>query len=211
MTHASVIAAALAASPPVPAATGLPAGDYVNDPAHTSVVVRLDHLGFSRYVARFTGVRAELRLDPADPESAQLTVTIDPASIAADNPPEGFLDELRGPDWLDAAAHPSIRFTSTDIDLTSPNTATIAGDMTFLGVAAPLVLEAAYNGGWEGIPQDPHARAGFSATATFDRSDWGLTFGLPPEGSTMGVGDKVDVRIEMELIGPAWTPPAADE
>ncbi len=209
---AAVFAAALAAAPVVPRATDLPAGAYVNDPAHTSLVVRLDHLGFSTYVARFTDVRAALRFDPAEPESAELSVTIDPVSIAADNPPAGFLDDLRAPDWLDAAAHPAITFVATRVELTAPNAAKAAGELTLLGVARPVVLDVTFNGGWAGIPPDPHARAGFSATAAFNRSDFGLSFGLPPDGSTMGVGDRVEVTIEVEMIGPNWTPPtdAAD-
>ena len=57
---------------------------------------------------------------------------------------------------------------------------------------------------------DPNARIGFSARGVFNRSDFGMWYGVPPEGSTMGVGDEVEVIIETEFTGPAWTPPAAN-
>jgi hypothetical protein len=39
------------------------------------------------------------------------------------------------------------------------------------------------------------------------RSAFGVSLGLPPPGSNFGVGDRVDIRIEAELSGPAWTAP----
>ena len=43
------------------------------------------------------------------------------------------------------------------------------------------------------------ARVGFSAHGTFKRSDFGITYGLPAPGTTMGVGDEVEVLIETEF------------
>jgi polyisoprenoid-binding protein YceI len=51
---------------------------------------------------------------------------------------------------------------------------------------------------------DPNARIGFSVHGSFKRSLFGLSYGIPAPGTTMGVGDDVDVTIETELTGPAW-------
>ena len=37
-----------------------------------------------------------------------------------------------------------------------------------------------------------------TASGMLNRSDFGMTTGLPPEGSTMGVGDAVEFSIEAE-------------
>jgi polyisoprenoid-binding protein YceI len=67
-----------------------------------------------------------------------------------------------------------------------------------------MVLEASYNGGYAGVPNiDPHARVGFSAHGAFKRSDFGISFGVPATGTTMGVGDTIDFSIEAEFTGPA--------
>jgi polyisoprenoid-binding protein YceI len=66
------------------------------------------------------------------------------------------------------------------------------------------VLTGTYNGGYAGIAgMDPHARIGFSAHGTFKRSDFGMGYGVPAPGTTMGVGDSIDVSIEVEFSGPS--------
>jgi len=62
-------AATAPAAQPTPAAqTKAPAGAYTLDPAHTSLIFRIDHLGLSRYTGRFTKVDGRLQFDPAKPE-----------------------------------------------------------------------------------------------------------------------------------------------
>ena len=177
----------------------LPDTTYRIDPAHTSVVFRVDHMGFSAYTAGFDQVTGTLQLDPSDPASADLEVSIATSSLDLPSPPEGFREEILGPDWLDAASHPEIVFTSESVTQTGERTAEIAGTLTLRGVAAPVTLEATFNGGWADVEWEPGARIGFSATAQLDRSDFGISTGIPAPGSTLGVGDTVSVVIETEL------------
>ena len=86
--------------------------------------------------------------------------------------------------------------------MTGANTVRIHGDLTLHGVTRPIVLAATFNGGYAGHPMDPNARIGFSAQATLRRSEFGITYGIPAPGTTMGVGDEVDVVIEAEFTGP---------
>lgn len=205
---AFTLALALAAAMPAfaetaPNVTGtLAAGDYKLDKAHSTVTFRVSHLGFSFYSARFTTFDAGLQIDPADPAKAILVATIDPNSLDVPSPPDGFLDELRGPNWLDTAKYPDITFRSTAIELTGGNTANVTGDFTLHGVTKPVVLAVTFNGGYEGHPMDPHARIGFSARAAIKRSDFGVSLGIPEPGTTMGVGDDVEIIIETEFSGP---------
>lgn len=189
-----------------PDVSSLPAGAYRIDPSHASLVFSVDHLGFSNYTAQFRTFTADLQLDPSNPAAAQLTARIDPASLDLPSPPAGFLQEMIGPNWLDATAFPEMIYTSTAITMTGPATATITGDFTFRGMTKPVELEARFNGGWPGIIPDPHARLGFSATGVLQRSEFGLDVGVPTPPSKMGVGDEVSFSIEAEFIGPAWNP-----
>jgi polyisoprenoid-binding protein YceI len=66
-----------------------------------------------------------------------------------------------------------------------------------------MVLNAKFNGGYRGHPMDPHARIGFSATGVLKRSEFGITYGIPAPGTTMGVSDEVNVIVETEFSGPA--------
>lgn len=192
------------------AAAELPAGTYMLDKAHASLIFRVSHLGFSNYTARFTRFDATLELDPANPKAARLAATVDASSIETDFPDPETLDfnaVLRGPDWLDTANHPEMTFRSISVTRTAPNAAQISGELTLRGVTRPVTLDAVYNGGWASHPLDPHTRIGFSARGELKRSEFGMTFGIPEPGSTLGVGDAVEILIETEFVRPVDGPP----
>ncbi len=189
---------------PTLVATDAPAGEYSLDPAHADLTFRVNHIGFSMYTARFSDFDAVLQFDPANPAAMSVSATIDVASLALPAPPEGFTDELLGPRWFDAARFPHIAFHSTSVEISGANTARVTGDLTLHGQTNPVVLEAAFNGGYAGHELEPRARIGFSAHGVFRRSDFGIALGIPPEGSTLGVSDEVEVRIEAEFNGPPW-------
>jgi polyisoprenoid-binding protein YceI len=199
---------------PAPVNTDLPAGAYKIDPAHASLIFKVNHLGFSNFTARFKRFEADLQFDPKMPGDSSVVATIDPTSLETDYPDPETLDfnaQIYGEEFLDAAKYPEMTFHSTEIRLTGPNTAKITGDFTMHGVTKPLTLDTTFNGGWKGIEQDPHARIGFSAQGSLNRSDYGISYGLPPAGTTFGVGDKVSIIIEAEFTGPPLQPaPAAN-
>lgn len=195
--------AAAPASTPMDA----PAGVYRLDPAHSSLLFRVDHLGFSKYTGRFRTFDAQLQLDPDDLAASSVEVTVDPTSLDVENPPAGFVQELIGANWLDADTFPTLTYRSTAVEVIGPRTVRITGDLTLHGVTKPVVLEATLNGGYSHHPFEPQARIGFSARGTFKRSDFGIAAGIPAPGTTMGVGDEVEVIVETELNGPEWTGP----
>jgi len=168
----------------------MPAGAYVSDPAHTSVTARLVHMGFSNYTLRFDKAEARYRFDPHAPETAQVSVAIDPASI--DTGSKRFDAELAGKDWLDATTFPTVAFASTSVDVGDGVHGAVDGNLTLHGVTRPLRLAVTFNGvGGDLIPLV--TRAGFSATATIKRSDYGIS---RYEGL---VGDEVQLVIEVEF------------
>lgn len=203
---ATKTAATTATAPAIPEASieGIPAGDYKLDPAHASLVFTVSHLGFSNYTSSFGKFTADLKLDPANPGAAALNATVDPASLQLFNPPKGFLEELKGKDWVNTAEFPQITFKSTSVSVTGKNDADVTGDLTLHGVTKPVTLKMTYNGGYAGHVYEPNARIGFSAHGVFKRSDFGISQGVPAPGSNMGVSDDVSVRIEAEFTGPPW-------
>lgn len=189
---------------PVP--TLAPAGDYHLDPAHARLMFRVNHLGFSNYTAFFRDFDAQLTFDPADPQAMVLQARVDPASVETLFPDPGldFNAVIAGPQFLDAAQFPEMRFDSTKITLTAPDRAALSGLLTLHGVTRPVTLRVTFNGGYGGHPMDPGgARVGFSATGTLFRSDFGIGFGIPEPGSSLGVSDAVEIVIEAEFINPA--------
>lgn len=199
---------------PARADDGVPAGRYTLDRSHASLLFSVDHLGFSHYTARFRRFDATLQFAPTQLAASELEVTVDATSIETDFPDPAKLDfnaQLQGADWLDAARHPTMTYRSRRIVPTGERTFRIEGDLTLRGITRPVTLQARYNGGYVGHPMDPHARVGFSATGQLRRSEFGTSYGIPAPGTTLGVGDAVDLRIECEFSGPPLQKRAAEK
>ena len=184
------------------------AGDFTLDPGHTRLIFKVSHLGFSNYTALFTDLSADLTFDPDAPETMSVRARVKAASLETHYPDPSldFNAVLTGPDFLDASQFPDITFTSTKVALTAPQEADVTGDFTLHGVTRPLTLHVRYNGGWGDMPLDAGARIGFSAQGAFLRSDFGVGYGVPAPGTTLGVGDKVEIILEAEFIKPRPAP-----
>ncbi len=172
----------------------IPDGDYALDPDHASLVWRVPHLnGLSLFTARFDSWTAELNFDPERPEEAQVTATIDAASVSTGNKEfdQTIADQRR---LLDAKSHPEIRFTSTKVTVTGENTAEILGDLTFHGVTAPVSLNVTFNGSLRD-PIRNRRVVGFSASGVISRAAWGADGFV-----NFGVGEEVELLIEAEFL-----------
>ena len=174
-----------------------PAGTYRMDRAHSSLTWKVNHLGLSNYTARFTRFDATLDIDPANPQSAKVVVTVDPTSVRTDYPfseKRDFDKELgEGEKFFNAKEFTLIVFSSTRVERTGKRTANVTGDLTLLGITKPLTIYVTLNGAM----QHPMAQApalGFSGIAKLKRSDFGMTFMLPL------IGDEVTLSIEAEFI-----------
>lgn len=207
--------AAAPAAPATPVAKApvneAPPGAYKLDRDHASLTFRVNHMGLSRYTARFTDMSADLQFDPANPSAMTLSATVDPRSLETDfhgDKPD-FDAELAGPSWLDAAKFPQITFKSTKVEVTGPATANVTGDLSLHGVTRPVTLKTTFNGGAKPNNMDPMgSRIGFSAEGSLKRSEFGVAYGIPAPGSNFGVGDEVEFFIEAEFTQPAATPAA---
>lgn len=186
-----------------------PTGVYKIDKAHASLVLRVSHMGFSTYTTRFSRFDSDLTLDPKNLSASKVVTTIDATSLEMDAAPQMCLDIVKGPQMLDTAKFRDIVFKSEEVRMTAAKTMEIVGTLTLHGVTRPMVLVATYNGGYAGMPNmDPQARVGFSAHGSLKRSDFGISFGVPAPGTTVGVGDMIDVSIEAEFTGPPLVMPA---
>ncbi|PIB95508.1 YceI family protein [Caulobacter sp. X] len=200
----AALAATLLAAPAALAAPGvtstkpadLPAGHYVLDKTHASVVGRIKHMGFSNYQFRFTKVDASFDYDPKAPQDAKIKVTVDPGSIdtatGADEFGLKFNKELAGDGWLEAGKFPTATFVSTKVEPGAGQTGKVYGDFTLHGVTKPIVLDVTFNGvGGSFAPGS--VKTGFSATTTIKRSDFGVSKYVPL------VSDDVALSIEVEF------------
>jgi len=183
----TLVAAALFCSRPASAA----ADSYEFDKAHSHVLFYVNHLGFSDMLGMFTKYDGTLKFDPDHPEQSSLDVTLFPSGIHTTSE---LLDTiLQGSNFFNTEQFPEIRFVSTSSTITGKNTGDIAGNLTMLGVTKPLTLHVKLNKA-DYQPVTNLFVAGFHATATLKRSDFGMSYSIPL------VSDEVRIEIETEAV-----------
>jgi polyisoprenoid-binding protein YceI len=161
-------------------------GAYNVEPMHTRVLFSVTHFGFTRYYGDFAGVTGRLTIDPKNIEAAHVEVAIPTASVSTTN---AKLDgELKGANWLNADAYPTMTFVSRRVTQTGPKTARIEGDLTLRGVTHPVVLDARFNAAGP-YPLGGKFTIGFDATGHLKRSDFGVTPFIGP------VSDDVEIIV----------------
>jgi polyisoprenoid-binding protein YceI len=169
------------------------AEEYAIDAAHSGVVFGWNHFGFSNPSARFDKIEGSVLLDKADLTRSSISVSLPLAGL--DTGVAKLDDELKGPNFLDAATYPTITFKSTKVEKTGENRLNISGDLTVHGITRPVTLEAKVNriGIFE-IPGVIKAQAaGFDATTVIKRSEFGVTQYVPY------VSDEIPVRITLDV------------
>lgn len=183
-----IVSAAMGLAVLVAPAAALGAGEaYEIDPAHTYVGFSVERFGFNDVVASFPGVRGTVMLDEAAPERSSVEAAIDVASIVSGDATRN--DHLLGPFWFNAEEFAAITFRSTSVELTGEKAAHVVGDLTVLGQTRSVTLKVTLNK----LGADPATKrqaAGFSATASLQRSDFGMNT------AAALIGDDVSVRIE---------------
>lgn len=185
------LVAVLALCGGVLAATPAAAKNYVFDPVHTQILFSVEHLGFSFSHGAFTVFSGGFSFDPAAVEKSKVDVTIQSASVDLND--DKWNAHLKNADFLDVEQHPTIVFKSTSVEKTGDNTGKLHGDLTILAETKPVTLDVTWNK--SGVhPYSKQFVAGFSATGTVKRSDFGMTYGLP------GIGDDVKLVIQVEGV-----------
>lgn len=193
MRLALAAALLLAAAPLAAAPLDIPAGKYAVDLSHASVTFKVSHFGLSNYTARFAKFDSTVELDAADPTRSKLTVDIDPKSVRTDYPfPEktNFDAEIAN-DARFLNGQP-IKFVSTRLVSADGKTGKLTGDLTLRGVTKPVTLDVTLNGAMKSHPFLKKPVFGVTATGTFNRSEFGSTYGAP------ALGDEIRVTIEAE-------------
>ena len=201
---AAALSLALASTAAVGAEIKAPKGIYKNDPLHSSLTFKIDHMGLSHYTARFTKFNATLDFDPGKLANSSVTVSVDPTSVRTDfsgdfkalqkdSPYKTFDEQIaRDNKLLNADKFGTVTFKSTKVVQTG-EALKITGDLTFLGVTKPVTLTGNVVGSLDKHPFLGKGVVGLSATGIVKRSDWGMI------GTQSFLGDDVTIIFEGEF------------
>ncbi|GGB75145.1 hypothetical protein N798_13790 [Knoellia flava TL1] len=167
----------------------IPTGTWAVDAAHTEVGFVARHLMVSKVRGYFKDVEGTVEV-AEDITQSRVDVTAKIASVET-----GSADRdahLKSEDFFDAEKFPTMRFVSTSFD-----GSTLTGDLTIKDVTKSVEFDVDFGG----VGQDPwgNTKAGFEATATVNRKDWGLTWNAAVEGGGVLVSDKITINIDVQL------------
>ena len=171
-------------------------GTWNFDPTHSEVEFTVRHAGISKVRGNFTDVSAELTVaEPAENSSVKATVQMD--SIDTRNADRD--GHVKGGDFFDVENYPTMTFTSTSIEADGEDF-TLNGDLTIKGETRPV----SFKGEFGGVAVDPFGatRAGFSATTTISRKDFGITWNAALETGGVLVSDKVSIYLDVAFTAP---------
>lgn len=180
-------------------ATSLPLapGTWRVDQAHSSVEFVVRHLGLTKVRGRFNQFDAALEVGP-DLGRSSLSATIDLGSVDTANADRDA--HLRSTDFFDTDSHPTMGFAGSTITGDGDGYA-VDGELTLNGITRPVRLDVEYVGS-EVYPMDQTTHAGFSATTTISRKDYGVEFDVPIGVDKVAIGDKIQVELEIQLVEP---------
>ena len=165
------------------------AASYQIDSNHTQVHFTYKHLGYSNLIVRLNQVTGTFEFDPAKPGASSIEVQVPMSSLSSGVPK---LDaHLSNADFFDVAKFPTATFKSSQVTVVDEDSLRVAGALTIHGVTRPVTLAVTINQvGAHPMRKTP--AAGFDATATIKRSDFGVG------GMVPAVADEVHLRISLE-------------
>ena len=170
---------------------GYLAGTWKADPVHSEIAFSIRQVMVSKVRGRFTRYDVTI-VTSEDPLGSSVAATIDLASVETGN--EKRDDHIRSATFFEVEKYPTVSYRSTGLRRTDDGWV-IDGELTLHGRTRRVPLTVAANR--FGPDPDGGQRAGFSATAQLNRSDFGIDRWT---GGGAVVSDKVSISLEIEAV-----------
>ena len=173
---------------------GLVVGTWDIDPVHSDVSFVVRHMMVSKVRGRLGTFSGEIVTAQRFADST-VTASVDATSVDTGNAQRD--GHLRTADFFEVETYPTWTFRSTGIRADGDDHR-LDGELTIKGVTRPVSFTLEVNG----FGPDPFGgtRAGFSASTTINRSDYGVDIAMPLDGGGVVVSDKVTVNLEIEAV-----------
>ena len=173
---------------------GYIAGTWNLDPTHTEIGFVARHMMVSKVRGKFEKYTGSITT-AANPLESHAEAEIDLSSITTGNDQRD--GHLRSSDFFDVDTHPTMTFRSTGVRPDGEDFL-VDGELTIRDITKPVTLKVELGG----FGPDPYGgtRAGFTATAVINRSDFGVSWNAAIEGGGVVVSDKITIHIEAEAV-----------
>jgi polyisoprenoid-binding protein YceI len=162
---------------------------YQIDPAHTYPSFEADHFGgLSVWRGKFDRSSGTIVLDKQK-GTGTVDVTVDTSSIDFGMPK--LNEHAKSAEMFDVAKYPSATFKGTLVGFKDGAPTQVQGDFTLHGVTHPLTLTIKQFL-CKPNPMDKKEHCGADASATFNRADYGISYGDK-------YGFKMDVKLAIQV------------
>jgi polyisoprenoid-binding protein YceI len=161
---------------------------YKFDPDHTWTTWEARHFGTSTYRGRFDKKEGTVTIDRAA-KKGKVEVTIDLTSV--NTGVDHLNHHLQEADFFDSEKFPTATFVGEDFRFDGDSVSEVRGQLTLKGKTVPVTLKASGFNCYQ-HPMLKREVCGGDFSATINRSDWGVSFGVP------FVADEVHLLIEVE-------------
>lgn len=176
------------------ALTNIAATAWQIDKTHSAINFSVRHF-FTPVTGSFSDYEAVIHFDPENLEESNIDVTINVNSIDTKNARRD--GHLQSEDFFGAEKWPTISFKSSEIQSTGENTFIAKGKLTIKDVTKDFELPFNLLGMGDHPMREGAKIAGITASATIDRSAFGV--GTGDWASDAVVGDEVSVELLLEL------------
>jgi len=167
---------------------------WVIDPIHSSVNFNIEHLVISEVEGKFRTYNGSITSAKPDLTDATIEFAVDVNSIDTENDMRD--KHLVSADFFDTEKYPKMTFKSTSFKKLSANKYLLSGNLTIHGITKPAKFNVTYGG----TAKDGYGntKAGFKATTTINRFDYGLKYNSLTEagGATLGKEVEIDLKLQ---------------
>ncbi len=179
---------------------------WIIDPAHTHISFSVRHMMISTVRGEFEEFSGTVDFDEDNPAATAVDVAVNVASINTRSADRD--NHLRSSDFFNVAEYPTMTFKSRRVEMLGKDRAKLIGDLTIRGVTREVALDVTYTG--QAKSPWGTVSAGFTASGTINRTDWGLVWNQALETGGVLVGEEVTITLEVELIQQAEAEIATD-
>lgn len=158
--------------------------------AHNMLMFKVSHQGFSNSMGFFTDFHGVISLDENNLENSSVWAEINTNSVDMAQH-EVWSNNTRN-QFFDPENYSTMRFESTSVTDMGDGSMEIEGDLSIVGITKSITLDAKFNR--IGQYMDVGPKAGFSATASLNRTDWGI------DAILHLIPEQVDIVIEIEAF-----------
>jgi polyisoprenoid-binding protein YceI len=165
------------------------------DKMHSALKFSVSHLVISEVDGSFKIFDGNIVTTKEDFTDAKINFTVDVNSINTDNTNRD--GHLKSDDFFNAEKYPNMTFVSTSFKKKSGSAYELTGDLTIRDVTKKVTFAVKYGG----TTKDPYGntKAGFKATGTINRLQYGLKWNTLTEAGGAVVGADIDLTINLEM------------